>query len=63
MEQTLKGLNPETTLFIIASKSFTTAETLANAMLARQWMMTGGCPEAELNKHFVAVSSKDLVTA
>lgn len=57
MEQTLRGLNPATTLFIMASKSFTTAETLANANLARSWLLDAGCATSDLNKHFVAVSS------
>ena len=57
MELTLRGLNPATTLFIIASKSFTTAETLANANLARAWLLEADCAASDLNKHFVAVSS------
>ena len=57
MELTLRGLNPATTLFIIASKSFTTAETLANANLARAWLLEEDCAASDLNKHFVAVSS------
>lgn len=52
------NLNPATTLFIVASKSFSTQETLENALTARRWMLAGGCAEGELAKHFVAISSK-----
>lgn len=57
LEDTLSQLNPETTLFIVASKSFTTLETLNNALSARQWILDAGCPEQDLHKHFVAISS------
>lgn len=57
LEDTLRPLNPETTLFVIASKTFTTLETLSNANSARQWAMDAGCKQAELYKHFVAISS------
>lgn len=50
-------LNPETTLFIVASKSFTTAETLSNAINARQWMLDAGCDKNLLQQHFVAIST------
>ena len=55
--ETLKRLNAETTLFIIASKTFTTQETLANAHSARDWFLASGAPEAAIAKHFVAVST------
>ena len=54
---TTKGLDPETTLFIVASKTFTTQETLANARSARQWFLDSGAKEADVAKHFVAVST------
>lgn len=57
IHHTLQSLNPRTTLFIVASKSFTTLETLENAKSARRWIMQGGCPAAGLPKHFVAISS------
>ena len=57
MQQTLERSNPETTIFIVASKSFTTAETLANANNARRWLLNSGCATDHLNHHFVAVSS------
>ncbi|WP_273788855.1 glucose-6-phosphate isomerase [Bartonella sp. ML70XJBT] len=52
----LSVLNPATTLFVIASKTFTTAETMANAQVARQWICSYLGEEA-LHTHFVAVSS------
>ncbi len=54
----LQKLNPSTTLFLIASKSFSTLETLENAKTARSWMMDHGCSQDSLAKHFVAISSK-----
>lgn len=53
-----RNLNPETTLWIVASKSFSTLETLQNSLTARTWMLDKGCPENELGKHFIAISSK-----
>ncbi|CAA9320539.1 MAG: Glucose-6-phosphate isomerase, partial [uncultured Friedmanniella sp.] len=53
-----KDLDPETTLFIVASKTFTTLETLTNARLARAWLLDGvGNAEGAVAKHFVAVST------
>ena len=57
ISETLKKLNPETTLFIIASKTFTTQETLTNAMTAREWFLTHAKNESHIAKHFVAVST------
>ncbi|PCJ42701.1 MAG: glucose-6-phosphate isomerase [SAR86 cluster bacterium] len=57
LEQTLTNLNPETTLFVIASKTFTTLETLQNANAAKIWLQ-GFASDIDLTKHFVAVSSK-----
>ena len=55
--ETLKPLNPETTLFIIASKTFTTQETLTNAHTGREWFLNAARDEAAVAKHFVAVST------
>lgn len=55
--ETLKKVNPETTLFIIASKSFTTQETMTNAFTARDWFMQHASNEADVAKHFVALST------
>lgn len=54
---TLASLNAETTLFIIASKTFTTLETLANARSARQWLLATMHDEAAVARHFVALST------
>lgn len=54
----LSKLNPENTLFIVASKSFSTLETLENAQTARKWMLENKCSQSNLAKHFVAISSK-----
>lgn len=56
LQSTLRGLNPATTLFIIASKTFTTAETMMNAQSAREWFLYSGSA-SDLPKHFVAVST------
>lgn len=53
----LKTLNPATTLFIIASKSFKTIETLKNTEAARNWCFDHGMKQEDLAKHFVAVST------
>ncbi|MFZ0325088.1 MAG: glucose-6-phosphate isomerase [Actinomycetes bacterium] len=59
----LAGAEPATTLFVVVSKTFTTAETLANARQARQWVV-GSLGEASVASHFVAVSTAaDLVSA
>jgi glucose-6-phosphate isomerase len=55
--ETLKTLNPETTLFVIASKTFTTQETLTNAYSARDWFIDEAGNESAIAKHFVAVST------
>jgi glucose-6-phosphate isomerase len=57
ISETVKKLDPETTLFIIASKTFTTQETMTNAESARAWFLekTGG--KGDVAKHFVAVST------
>jgi glucose-6-phosphate isomerase len=56
MDAALGRVDPETTLFIIASKTFTTAETMMNAQTARAWFLQSA-PEEALAKHFVAVST------
>ena len=53
----LADLAPETTLFIVASKSFTTQETLINAHAARDWFLASGAKTPDLARHFVAVST------
>jgi len=56
VHETLKNLNPETTLFLVVSKTFTTMETLSNATTAREWFLKS-VPQKEVSKHFVAVST------
>ena len=57
--ETLKKLSPETTLFIVASKTFTTQETLTNAHSARDWFLAAAQDEAAVAKHFVALSTNE----
>ncbi len=56
VQEVLKGLNPETTLFVIVSKTFTTQETLSNAQTIRTWFLQAAT-EADVAAHFVAVST------
>lgn len=56
LAETLKNLNAETTLFIIASKTFTTQETMTNAQSAKDWFLKFG-KESDVAKHFVALST------
>lgn len=63
LARTLQSLNPATTLFIVASKSFTTPETLLNAQAARDWLLSIA-EESAIARHFVAVScNQEAVTA
>ena len=55
--ETLKKLNPETTLFLIASKTFTTLETMTNANTAKKWFLENGGSEKDIAKHFAALST------
>ncbi len=57
--ETLQNLNPETTLFIVASKTFTTQETMTNAHSARDWFLESEAIESDVAKHFVAVSTNE----
>lgn len=57
MAEVVKDLDPETTLFIIASKTFTTQETMTNAKSAKDWFLKSGASEADVAKHFVALST------
>ncbi|MDC9589329.1 glucose-6-phosphate isomerase [Xenorhabdus sp. XENO-10] len=57
--ETLKTLNPETTLFLIASKTFTTQETMTNAYSARHWFLQSAVDEAHIAKHFAALSTNE----
>lgn len=57
ISEVLRSAHAETTLFVVASKTFTTRETLVNAQTARAWLLASGAPEAAVAKHFVAVST------
>ncbi|MEM7356566.1 MAG: glucose-6-phosphate isomerase, partial [Acidobacteriota bacterium] len=61
--ETLKRVRPETTLFIVASKTFTTQETLTNAHSARHWLVSALGDEAAVARHFVAVSTNTAAVA
>lgn len=64
LAETLKLVNPATTLFIIASKTFTTQETMTNAHSARDWFLSKAGNESHIARHFVAVSTQaDKVSA
>ncbi|MPS72593.1 MAG: glucose-6-phosphate isomerase [Chryseobacterium sp.] len=57
MAEVVKDLDPETTLFIIASKTFTTQETMTNANSAKEWFLRSGAKNEDVAKHFVALST------
>lgn len=57
ISEVLRKVDAETTLFIVASKSFNTLETLQNAQAARNWMLKQGCAETDIRKHFIAIST------
>ena len=55
--EALRMVQPETTLFMIASKTFTTQETMTNAFTARKWFLEHACDESHIARHFVAIST------
>ncbi len=57
--ETLKKLDPETSLFLIASKTFTTQETMTNAHTARNWFLKAAKDETQVAKHFAALSTNE----
>jgi len=57
LSETLRGLDPETTLFSVASKTFTTQETMTNAQSARAWLLDALKDPAAVAKHFIALST------
>ncbi|MGZ8557209.1 MAG: glucose-6-phosphate isomerase, partial [Chitinophagaceae bacterium] len=57
--ETLKKVNPERTLFLIASKTFTTQETMTNAHTARSWFLEQAHEEKHISRHFVALSTNE----
>lgn len=63
LRDVLSKVHPETTLFIIASKTFTTQETLTNALTAREWFLNHAGDEEAVAKHFAAVSTNQKAVA
>lgn len=61
--ETLKSLDPETTLFLVASKTFTTQETMTNAHTARSWFLKAAGDQAHVAKHFAALSTNGKAVA
>ncbi|RXK34269.1 glucose-6-phosphate isomerase [Arsenophonus endosymbiont of Bemisia tabaci Asia II 3] len=61
--ETLQKIKPETTLFLIASKTFTTQETMTNAHTARKWFLAAAADETQIAKHFVALSTNEQQVA
>lgn len=59
LAEVLRGVNAETTLFVIASKTFTTQETMTNAQSAKNWFLQNGGSEAMIKKHFIALSTNE----
>jgi glucose-6-phosphate isomerase len=57
--ETLRKINPEETLFLIASKTFTTQETMTNAYSAREWFLRSAVEESHIARHFVALSTNE----
>ncbi|BGI51211.1 MAG: glucose-6-phosphate isomerase [Arsenophonus endosymbiont of Ceratovacuna japonica] len=57
--ETFKKIKPETTLFLIASKTFTTQETMTNALTARKWFLDSAIDENQISKHFIALSTNN----
>jgi glucose-6-phosphate isomerase len=55
--ETLKKISPETTLFLVASKTFTTQETITNALTARQWFLNSAKESSHIKRHFAAIST------
>lgn len=61
--ETLKKVNPETTLFLVASKTFTTQETMTNANSARDWLLAAAKDNSSVAKHFAALSTNGKAVA
>ncbi|MFQ5701939.1 MAG: glucose-6-phosphate isomerase, partial [Acidobacteriota bacterium] len=63
LAETLRELDPETTLFLVASKTFTTQETMTNARSARRWLLAAAGADDAVAKHFVALSTNAAAVA
>jgi len=60
MLDVLDSVSSESTLFMISSKTFSTLETIENAKSARHWLLQNGCPQDQLDKHFISATSNDI---
>lgn len=58
LHRTLRDLDPGRTVFVIASKSFSTQETMENAVMARQWLLDNGATPSTINQHLIAVTAR-----
>ena len=63
LKRTLKLVDPQTTLFIVASKSFETLETLANANAAKTWLLEKGIKSVSVSKHFAAITNNPALAS
>jgi glucose-6-phosphate isomerase len=63
LSQVLSSIDHESTLFLVASKTFTTQETMTNAHSAREWFLEQGAPEEAISRHFVAISTNAKAVA
>jgi glucose-6-phosphate isomerase len=61
--EAVRDLSPDETLFLVASKTFTTLETMTNAHSARGWFLASGAPETAIAKHFAALSTNDKLVS
>jgi len=61
--EAVRDLNADETMFLVASKTFTTLETMTNAGSARDWFLASGATEADIAKHFAAISTNDKAVA
>jgi glucose-6-phosphate isomerase len=61
--EAVHNLSPDETLFLVASKTFTTLETMTNAHSARDWFLASGAPEAAIAKHFAALSTNSKLVS
>lgn len=63
LDRVLLACDPASTLFVVCSKTFATPETLANATRARKWLFDAGLPQAQVHRHFVAVTAAPVRAA
>ncbi len=61
--EVLKSVKADSTIFLVASKTFTTQETMANATTAKEWLLKNGAQKSDVAKHFMAISTNDKAVA